>query len=473
MRYLKKIFFFFLSIVLLSILTHFSSLSSPGVSFSLNSFKASEFIDSIGIDVKIYPEKGERFWTDIIKPFLKELGVLHIRTLLNPTISLNSPGRIQADRILELSYLNPPIKTTGMWREYGTWDEKLRATQYMLPALEAIEGPNEPYGKNQNFAYEYSGDTARRSIYSTAQPDISNNAKNWMHSILFFTEDLFYYLKDTSNPYYINRKQSIDSSVSKLNILPFSAGINAYKKFVAFQSGIKWNLEDWIDFGNYHLYRGSNPEKNTNVDYLKRFLFPSKQIIITETGYTTASGRIPSVPNDETQAIYNLRSLLELYRLGVKRTYIFSLLRLNSRSSSFSLLSPESSISKYKPRSSFYAIRDTISILKDDNSNIDFAPGSLNFSLIGNLKDLHKLALTKSDGKTYLILWLALPYQSLNLHRELKFKINDLSYKRINLLQPIPYGSKILHSSISPFDYNKIIVSDHPVILELIPKSIT
>ena len=100
------------------------------------------------------------------------------------------------------------------------------------------------------------------------------------------------------------------------------------------------------------------------------------------------------------------RAFLEHYRRGVSRTYSYELLDefpdpgLTNRESNFGLL--RNDLSK-KP--AFDAVANLIGILKDPGSS--FAPGSLDYSLGGNVENLRQVLLQKRDGSFYLALWRA------------------------------------------------------------------
>ena len=359
-----------------SLIIHSSSASIPNEEIKVLARKAPEFIDSIGVEVRFYPEREDSLWTNIIKPRLQELGVQHIRTRLRHNIDLGSDERKAADRIIELGNLNPPIKTTGIWREFGSWDEKIKATEYMFSGLEAIENPNEPNRHQEGF--DYTDTQGIRHGYPNIAEDNDKKelGKGWVHAVRLFTEDMNLY---------------INNNFPQLKILSSAVTRGAYKKVQDYQNQHNWNVEDWVDYGNFHVYRKTNPEKNTRIDDVRQTMYPTRPLIITETGYNTGDRGIALVPNQEIQAIYNLRSLLEFFRLGVKRTYIFSLLRFEPHPRYFSLIDPDNT---EKVTSSFEAIRDTISILDGGNSN--FTPQTLRYEITGKLNNLrHKFVLQK------------------------------------------------------------------------------
>ena len=414
--------------------------------------KAPDFIDSIGVEVRLYPEREDSLWTNIIKPRLQELGVQHIRTRLRHNIDLGSDERKAADRIIELGNLDPPIKTTGIWREFGSWDEKIKATEYMLSGLEAIENPNEPNRPQEGF--DYKDTQGERHGYSkpTGDNDKKLVGKGWVHAVRLFTEDLNLHIKN---------------NFPQLKILSSAVTIGAYKGVQNYQNQHNWNVEDWVDYGNFHVYRKTNPEKNTRIDDVRQTMYPTKPLIITETGYNTGARGIALVPNQEIQAIYNLRSILEFFRLGIKRTYIFSLLRFEPEPRYFSLIDPDNT---EKVTSSFEAIRDTISILDGGDSN--FTPQTLRYEITGKLNNLrHKFVLQKSDGKFYLILWLAKPYDASELNRVVNFKLKTPGFIAAKLYQPVQYGTKIVEQIDNPYSSYPLNVSDIPLIVELIPKA--
>lgn len=459
--------------VLSSLLASFGSCSSQAGALDVAAKKASDFVDSIGVVTKFYPNEKAALWTDTIKPRLQELGVHHIRTTLIPNTAPGLNNQKQADWIVELGRLNPPIKTIGHWRERGTWVEKMKATESMLDGLEAVEGPNEPNALQARFRYTDEQNIQHGQNDRNEDGKIDNFGKGWEHAVRLFTEDLYYHLKDTSNPLYTASSSPIDPRVASLNILSFSPAGRGYEKFKRYQDTYNWNLEDWIDYGNLHIYGAVNPEVVTKnvLDKARRTIYPTKPFIVTEVGYSTDLGHPHGVPNEDVQARYNLRSLLELFRLGVKRTYIFSLLRLEPKGRGFSLLVADKDKHQYEPRASFNAMRDTISILKEESS--DFTPGTLRYELSGDLSNVRKdFVLQKSDGTFYLIFWMAVPHDSSSLSRTLKLKINTSGFAEAKLYQPVTQGTSVIQTISDPYAFHQITVPDHPLIVELVPKNL-
>ncbi|GAB4523093.1 MAG: hypothetical protein Tsb0014_00310 [Pleurocapsa sp.] len=422
--------------------------------------KASDFVNSIGVEVRLYPEQRSSLWTEILKPRLQELGVRHIRTNISAagvSIDSNSRGKIVADRIQELGNLNRPIKTTGILREFGNWISKMRAIQYLENSLEAIEGPNEPNRRGEGFDY-IDQEGIRHGNYDVyGSGNKIKVGRGWIHGVRLFMEDLHFYVKKYSN----------------LDIISFSPTKGGYDKVNQYQKDNNWHLEDWIDYGNLHLYRQSEPERGIPLKKARATMYPTKPIVVTETGYSTSKQHWPYVPNEEIQATYNLRSLLELFNLGVKRTYIFSLLRFK-QGRYFSLLDPDDLDNPvYEPKMSFNAVRDTISLLEENRS--DFIPKRLDYQIINkpykrNQNNYHSLVLQKSDNKFYIILWLAVPYDASNLERTFDFQLKTPGFIKANFYQPIQNGTKIVKEIFDLYHVQQLTISDKPLIIELIPQ---
>lgn len=132
----------------------------------------------------------------------------------------------------------------------------------------------------------------------------------------------------------------------------------------------------------------------------------AKPIIITETGYhndkTVTNHTYTSMP---AAAIYFPRVLLETFRIGIAKTFIYELMDepyvLVSYSRHLGLFTSDG---QAKPAAD--AIHNLTSLLNDtaaDSSS--FAPGKLNFSLAGTTTNLHKVLLQKADGSYWLALW--------------------------------------------------------------------
>lgn len=165
---------------------------------------------------------------------------------------------------------------------------------------------------------------------------------------------------------------------------------------------------DSIDIANVHNYpRGGPPEEDLEAELANaRAMAPGKPLYVTETGYHTAVNQTDrqAPVSEQAQADYLTRTLLENYRLGVQRTYIYQLVdgqpepSYEDQEQHFGLLRNDLS---EKP--AYDAVRHLLTSLADPGPS--FIPEPLAVSVVSEDADVQHLLLQKRDGTYYLILW--------------------------------------------------------------------
>lgn len=175
------------------------------------------------------------------------------------------------------------------------------------------------------------------------------------------------------------------------------------------------------DFGNMHSYTGGAQETTSHV---KSELSEAAKIagsapsMSTETGYNTAvqnkDGQ-PGVP-EAVAATYALRQLLENFRNGVVRTYIYELLDegvdAKRSEANYGLLRAD-----FSAKPSWTALRNLISLLRDEGDA--FEPQAVDVTVTeGDGKDLRVVPLQKRDGSTYLAVWREVKLYDEHAHHE-------------------------------------------------------
>jgi hypothetical protein len=165
---------------------------------------------------------------------------------------------------------------------------------------------------------------------------------------------------------------------------------------------------DSIDIANLHNYpRGGPPEDELEAELANaRAMAPGKPLYVTETGYHTAVNQTDrqAPVSEQAKADYLTRTLLENYRLGVERTYIYQLVdgrpdpRYKDQEQHFGLLRNDLS---EKP--AYDAVRHLLTLLADPGPS--FAPDHLAVSVVSEDADVQHLLLQKRDGTYYLVLW--------------------------------------------------------------------
>jgi hypothetical protein len=355
--------------------------TSAAYADSVQALQSDSFVDSIGVAVKFEnnPELGN--WSTI-EPSLTGLGVRHIRAgIYGPN---NASLEYLNANIAEL-YANHGIKTTMVSTETTnnlldvnkispdlSYIQNTTYSQYnntsLLSATDAIEGPNE---------WDHSGDP------------------NWATDVNSYQTSLYNAVRGNSAFASIPVIAPSMATSENLNKLP--------------------NMSSIVQYGNGHPYPGNLWPGYNEIDTVlcyAQLTWPSAPQYLTEDGYSTMSGNTTNCVPEATEGILEPRLLLENFRRGVKRTFLYNLIddELSSDTGNYryhyGLLHYDGTFSQ-KP--AYPVIKNLISILADPGSS--FAPGALSFNIgnqsgyTGQTADVHSLLLEKRNGQYYLALW--------------------------------------------------------------------
>lgn len=170
------------------------------------------------------------------------------------------------------------------------------------------------------------------------------------------------------------------------------------------------NVSAWTSFGNMHPYPGGYPpDEAEHLDSelaLAAINTPGERVQATETGYTTSVNATDNQPpvSERSAGIYMPRLLLENFRRGIARTYIYELLDehpdpgLEEGEEGFGILR-----NNFRPKPAATAIRNLTSILADPGPAR--APEQLEYTLTEVPAETRQVLLQKSDGSYFLALW--------------------------------------------------------------------
>ncbi|MGC4083755.1 MAG: hypothetical protein QM736_17000 [Vicinamibacterales bacterium] len=167
-----------------------------------------------------------------------------------------------------------------------------------------------------------------------------------------------------------------------------------------------------IDRGNLHNYFAGRPPGTPgwgtdgygSIDWNLRNIRPysgGKPIVTTETGYTDdprQPGHVPAA----AAAIYMPRVVLEQFRLGIARTYIYELCDLPAAGGvdvGYGLLLRDGT-----PKPAFRSLANLLALLADPGAPFTVTP--LARIVSGGGPDLRQMAFAKRDGSYHLALWL-------------------------------------------------------------------
>ena len=168
-----------------------------------------------------------------------------------------------------------------------------------------------------------------------------------------------------------------------------------------------------VDFGNLHNYPGGRHPGtggwgdngygsiDWNLALIKRSA-AYKPVVTTETGYWDDMATPNAVP-ESVAARYLPRLLLEQFRKGILRTYIYELCDSPqvgvAADSGYGLIRRNGS---RKP--AFLAVRDLLQLFTDPGPAVPVVP--LDYTVAGGGEDLRDMAFQKRDGTYLLALWI-------------------------------------------------------------------
>lgn len=397
---------------------------------------ADAFVDSIGVNTHfrfLDTAYNERY--PLVKKKLEALGVRNIRdgALISPNASVND---LVYGRYRELAQMGMRFDLIVDPRKEGleTVDSAKIAqiTSMAGPSLKSFEGPNE---------YNLSGNA------------------NWAEDLTAYQKSLYNSVR--SNP-----------STDTIPVVAPSLG-RPYPDN-------KPDLSAYANYANMHSYPGGRLPSDWGLD---NYVIPaakkvggSKPLMATETGYHTASnwdGPHPGI-SEKAMGRYTPRLALEYFNRNITKTYNYELIDQkpdpagSDREENFGLLRNDGT---EKP--AYKALKNLISLLENPGPN--FKPGSLNYSLSGNLEDVHRTLLQKRDGKFYLVLWQEVSSYDLSAKRDISVPTRRVT---LTLNQPVSAAATYLpKNSTSPTKKYAapkkltLDVPDHPLIVKLAPSS--
>jgi hypothetical protein len=179
------------------------------------------------------------------------------------------------------------------------------------------------------------------------------------------------------------------------------------------------DLSPWFDRATMHNYlAGRNPGVAGWGDAgygsiawnlaLARKVAGTKSIVTTETGYHTGPPGVDWIP-EYVASIYLPRLLLEQFRMGIERTYIYEL--CDEGGDTYGLLTSEG-----LPKPAFAAVRHLLQLLSDPGPPI--TPRPLRYALTSG-PDVRHMSFSKRDGTSYVAMWIERPVFDVATRREL------------------------------------------------------
>lgn len=331
---------------------------------SVRAVPTTALIETMGVAAKIHYASDRDY--AIIKAKLPGLGVRYLRD--------GGSGDSYYRRVRELSQVGGFKWTMVMDPRDGFTGSNVpeKGIVPLLPHVAAVEGPNE----------------------WDVQPDLKYRDRSFPIATRTFQAEMYRAIKTYRNP-----NPSIQAQVRSVRVLSPSLAFH--------QNAEKQGIVE-AEIGNLHSYPGGTsalPDRglDDNIRSIRSLLrSPQAPIVATETGYCndlTAQGCTnQGGVSERAAAKYANRLYLEYFLRGVYRTHLYNF----SLDEWSMFLRRDGTV---KP--AYNAVRNFIQLLKDPGRT--FVPGSLSYSLSGNLDDVKSVLLQKSNGTFYLVLWLNAP----------------------------------------------------------------
>lgn len=409
-----------------------SLVASPVFAVPESAKQTDSLVESMGVNVHLnyYDTKYTSEYTTFTKPRLQELGIRHIRDVLNPGNTF--PGG-QAVLMQDL-YNTLGIKTAlsaGPASVAASSVVNSLKNEYGIAILSFVAGPNEPDINTSQFV----------------NGDWVNGTRDYLQQLSGFVRG--------------------DAATANLPIIaPALVRSNS--------SQLLGNIEAWVDLGNMHPYSRFGPQDVVNqlvIGTPPQWNLPTgnKPMASTEFGYTTCS--VTQEDNLVTETVhgkYVPRAFLEHYRIGVVRSWSYELIDLfpdagcSNNQNHFGMLRNNNT-----PKPAFTGTKNLISLLKDPG--VAFIPAALDYSLTGDTQDVQRLLLQKRDGSFWLVLWTAVNSTDTDQNRTVTVNLASpadqvTSYRSNDSVNPV--------QSLSNVSQVAVTVPDHPLILKIVPAQV-
>ncbi len=316
---------------------------------------ADAFVESVGVNIHLH-YTDTPYWSEYatIRSRLIELGVRHIRDgIVDSSLAPYWERHSELAQVgIKGTFITAANQSTELWASFPA---------RVGGALEAYEGPNE-YDKSRD--------------------------PNWAQTLTETMKRLYSLKSDPRTAAYPVYAPSLTTE-------------GAYRAL--------GDVSAYFDYANMHNYFAGRHPGTTgwgangygaivwNLDLNRRYA-ESKPFVSTETGYHNDPKAADSVP-ERVAGRYMPRLLLEHFRSGVVRTFIYELCDF-SNSGTYGLLRADVS-----PKPAYFAVKNLLNLLSDPGP--PFPIENLQYTVQGGTGDLHHMAFQKRDGTYFLALWLA------------------------------------------------------------------
>jgi hypothetical protein len=400
---------------------------------------ADVFVNSIGANTHLsYFDKvyGSGF-TTIIKPKVAKLGIRQLR----------DGGQVWPDA----AWMN---NVYGRYRELSTFTGA-KFTVIMNPVgTSSGAGQNYASATHLYTLLDYIGRDNVAAFEGLNEHDLSGRA-TWVADARAMQQALFSTIKKDAQ--LATRYHVLGPTVTSFGAATAIGDLTAY-----------------MDYGSMHPYPGGKLPSSSIVPNIEglRSINGQRVLQATETGYHNAVASTDGHRGVSEAAMgkYVPRLFLEYFNAGVARTFEYELIDQGSSTTSiqerFGLLRVDGT---EKP--AYVALANLIGLLSDPGAA--FLTRRLDYSLTGDVTNLHHTLLQKRDGRFYLTLWLEVPSYDLVNKVDITVAPRPItvtlgtSISRARIFVPLVAATP--QSDISMPQQVALSVGDHPVVLELTP----
>lgn len=405
---------------------------------------AFSFDDSIGVNVHLtYTDTAYGNFAGVVQPYLTQLGVKHFRDAYNASTASDFE-----------TLASSGIKSIEMLADPSDVPDLSQTPNDVLGSIEMVEGPNET----------------------------DDNGDSWTYD----GESFPYGTTAFQNALYTNVTTSSNSTIKALPVIATSVGNPSDESQLAPLTS--------CNYENMHSYpSGGLPDNALDATWIPDANEivgagnPTKSVIATETGYFTDTSLTDGI-DEATQAKYVPRLVAEYMNRFVTRTYFYELIDeistwntgLNGTTSEshYGLVRDSSTVAQANAgdrqiaaKPAYTALQSMISILSDSGN---FSTGTLNYSLTGQMYDVHQLLLEKANGDYYLLVWRDVSCYNPSTQTDINNGYVNVTltlpstFATINLYEPSSTGTSVAWTTSNVSSLG-IGVLDQLMIFELVP----
>ncbi len=378
-----------------------------------------DFFDSVGVNASYSRTVFDSMTVDQVAGYMQDVCARHVRSLIEPTRDANN----------NIVAVTPTRFTRGLYNSYGI---------KTMPLFK----PRDPYQKKPT------GMSIDTYINTIVKPTIDDHL-DWVRTVpemigtgidtlenfneidrLLNNQDPAVFGPESGNgvPYLWTQSAAMRSAHPNLKIHPMSLiGFNMHQDAPYLEKDVYGNdIANSITLGVVHHYpENKKPEPDpalSDATWETARFYPATAPTLNSTtlllklqhsAWYVTKGRWPidmtefncdGITTEATRAIYMPRMLLEAFRIGIRRTYMYLLLNDNSGRRDLALYDGSPSLG-YTPTATALELKKLATILAD--SAADYSPTPLGYTLGGVTSSLRKILFQKSNGQYWLALWLA------------------------------------------------------------------